>query len=208
NVRYREAFPTDTSLDAGQDRENIAKTFAMPHEALPRVTSLGGGEGNKRREGLAQEDAPNTGGGGSKKDKGKGKMTEPKQPSKEEVLKQMSIQLARDLEAKFAQEDLIIREQAKRDAEIARIHAEKELEIMIAELDRSNEMIAKTVELFGSMLAPQGKGSNHPSEPHHTPSAQDESLHHAHVTSLEPIPQSHKQTTSLESTIPSQSHSV
>nr|GEV48317.1 hypothetical protein [Tanacetum cinerariifolium] len=55
----------------------------------------------------------------------------------------MSIQLARDLEAKFAQEDLIIREQDKRDAEIARIHAEKELEIMTAELDRSNEMIAK-----------------------------------------------------------------
>nr|GFB19696.1 hypothetical protein [Tanacetum cinerariifolium] len=55
----------------------------------------------------------------------------------------MSIQLARDLEAEFAQEDLIIREQAKRDSEIARIHAEKELEIMIVELDRSNEMVAK-----------------------------------------------------------------
>nr|GFC83078.1 hypothetical protein [Tanacetum cinerariifolium] len=69
-------------------------------------------------------------------------MAEPEQPSKEEVLEQMSIQLARDLEAKFAQEDLIIREQAKRDAEIARIHAGKELEIMIVELDMS-AMIAK-----------------------------------------------------------------
>ncbi|GKG30050.1 hypothetical protein Tco_0419948, partial [Tanacetum coccineum] len=28
--RYREAFPTATSLDAGQDRENIPKTSAMP----------------------------------------------------------------------------------------------------------------------------------------------------------------------------------
>nr|GEU29556.1 hypothetical protein [Tanacetum cinerariifolium] len=36
----------------------------------------------------------------SKKDKGKGKMTEPEQPSKEKVLEQMSAQLARDLEAK------------------------------------------------------------------------------------------------------------
>nr|GEV03627.1 putative reverse transcriptase domain-containing protein [Tanacetum cinerariifolium] len=45
DVRYGEAFPTDTSLDEGQDRENIAKTSAMPHEALPRVTSLGGDEG-------------------------------------------------------------------------------------------------------------------------------------------------------------------
>nr|GEX24901.1 hypothetical protein [Tanacetum cinerariifolium] len=59
------------------------------------------------------------------------------------VLEQLSIRLARDLEAKFAQKDLIIREQAKRDFEIARIHAEKELEMMIAELDRSNEMVAK-----------------------------------------------------------------
>ncbi|GJS30757.1 hypothetical protein Tco_0491377 [Tanacetum coccineum] len=33
--RHRDAFPTATSLDAGQDRENIAKTSAMPHEASP-----------------------------------------------------------------------------------------------------------------------------------------------------------------------------
>nr|GEX11073.1 ribonuclease H-like domain-containing protein [Tanacetum cinerariifolium] len=43
DVRYGEAFPTVTCLDAVQYRENIAKTFAMPYEALPRVTSLGGG---------------------------------------------------------------------------------------------------------------------------------------------------------------------
>nr|GFC88640.1 hypothetical protein [Tanacetum cinerariifolium] len=107
DVRYEEAFPTVTSLDARHDRENITKTSAMPHEASPRVTSLDGGEGNmqqklqelmdicislerqhslmkervrsqdleitqlktrvktledneKRREGFAQKDAPNT----------------------------------------------------------------------------------------------------------------------------------------------------
>nr|GEV83810.1 hypothetical protein [Tanacetum cinerariifolium] len=38
----------------------------------------------------------------NKKDKGKWKMTEPEQPSKEKVLEQISAQLARDLEAKFA----------------------------------------------------------------------------------------------------------
>nr|GEV02752.1 ribonuclease H-like domain-containing protein [Tanacetum cinerariifolium] len=79
----------------------------------------------------------------SKKDKGKGKMTEPEQPSKEKVLEQMSIQLARDLKAKFSQEYKIIREQAERDSEIAKIHAKRELEMMIVELDKSNEMIAK-----------------------------------------------------------------
>nr|GEX00346.1 retrotransposon protein, putative, Ty3-gypsy subclass [Tanacetum cinerariifolium] len=70
-------------LEAFHIRENIAKTSAMPHEALPRVISLGGEErsqsqdleitqlktrvktledNEKRREGFAQEDAPNTGG--------------------------------------------------------------------------------------------------------------------------------------------------
>nr|GFA10264.1 hypothetical protein [Tanacetum cinerariifolium] len=188
DVRYEEAFPTDTSLDAGQDRENIAKTSAVPHEALPRVTSLSGGEGRPRllrimrggekdllrrmlqTRGVDQEEdllyrdksadkgrnstnemshvlgtlgaANILASGGlsvatpttrvtrslrgvvivsssliyanipsiSKEDKGKGKMTEPKQPSKEKI---------------------------------ARIHAEKELEMMIAKLDRSNKIIAK-----------------------------------------------------------------
>nr|GEV47147.1 hypothetical protein [Tanacetum cinerariifolium] len=251
DAKYREAFPTDTSLDAGQDRENIAKTSAMPHETLPKVTSLGGGEGRSRllrilrggdkallrrmlqtrgggeidqKEDLLDKDksadkgSDNTdemshvlgtlgaanilASGGlrlvfttaslsvatastcvslavatasrsfpttvifttasvatptirvtrssrgvvigssslisinipsiSKKDKGKREMTEPEQPSKEKVLKQISVQLARDLEAKFAQEDQVIREQAERDSEIAMIHAEKELEMMIA----------------------------------------------------------------------------
>nr|GEV01301.1 hypothetical protein [Tanacetum cinerariifolium] len=182
-VRYGEAFPTDTSLDAGQDRENIGKTSSMPYEALPRVTSLSGGEGSSlgavnilASGGLrsvfttaslsvatasivislvvatasgsfptttifttASVATPTTrvtrssrgvviGSSSpisvnipfiSKRDKGKGKMTEPEQPNQ------------------------ILREQAKRDSEIARIHAERELEVMIAQLDRSNEMDAK-----------------------------------------------------------------
>ncbi|GKE06489.1 hypothetical protein Tco_1398507, partial [Tanacetum coccineum] len=79
----------------------------------------------------------------SKKDKGKGIMTEPEKPSKEKVLDQMSAQLAKELEEEFALEDQRIREQAERDSEIARIHAQQELDMMIAELDRSNEMVAK-----------------------------------------------------------------
>ncbi|GJR88907.1 hypothetical protein Tco_0212918 [Tanacetum coccineum] len=47
---HGEAFPTATRLDAGQDRENIAKTSAMPHEASPGVTSLGGGEGSMQQQ--------------------------------------------------------------------------------------------------------------------------------------------------------------
>nr|GEV80025.1 hypothetical protein [Tanacetum cinerariifolium] len=38
--RYGEDFPTVSSLDVGQDRENIAKTSAMSYESSPRVSSL------------------------------------------------------------------------------------------------------------------------------------------------------------------------
>ncbi|GJY88319.1 hypothetical protein Tco_0502947 [Tanacetum coccineum] len=48
--RYGEAFPTATSLDAGHDMENIRKTFAMPYESFPRVTSLGGDEGDAEKD--------------------------------------------------------------------------------------------------------------------------------------------------------------
>nr|GFA52966.1 hypothetical protein [Tanacetum cinerariifolium] len=41
----REAFPTVFGLDAGQERENIIKTSALPHESSPRVTSLDADEG-------------------------------------------------------------------------------------------------------------------------------------------------------------------
>nr|GEU48276.1 putative reverse transcriptase, RNA-dependent DNA polymerase [Tanacetum cinerariifolium] len=177
DVRYGDAFPTDTSLDVGQDRENISNTSALPHEALPRVTSLGGGKGSVSPVvATASKSFPTVviftnasvatpttrvtrssrgvviGSSSlisaniltiSKKDKGKGKMTKPKQPSKEKVLEQMSVQPARDLEAKFAQEDQIIREQTERDSKIARIHADKELEMMIIKIDKSNEMVAK-----------------------------------------------------------------
>nr|GEW03074.1 ribonuclease H-like domain-containing protein [Tanacetum cinerariifolium] len=264
DVRYGEAFPIDTSLDAGQDREKIVKTYAMPHEALSRVTSFSG-EGSmqqklqelmdiytslqrqhslmkeriqsqeleitqlktmvktledneKRREGFAQEDAPNTGGidqgedlldREKSADKGSDSMDEMShvlgslgaadilasgglrsaftiaslsvatastcisptiatasgsfptaatfttssvatpttrvtRSSRGVIIRSSSLMsLARDLEAKFTQEDQIIREQAERDSEIAKIHAKRELEMMITELDRSNEMIAK-----------------------------------------------------------------
>nr|GEX77504.1 hypothetical protein [Tanacetum cinerariifolium] len=83
--RQGEAFPTISSLDAGQERENIAKTSAMPHESSSRVPSLDADKGTKikdqdleisglkervksledkerRRAETTQEDAPITGG--------------------------------------------------------------------------------------------------------------------------------------------------
>nr|GEW26918.1 hypothetical protein [Tanacetum cinerariifolium] len=47
--RHGEAFLTVSSLDAGQDRENIAKTSAMSHESSPRVSSLDADEGSMQQ---------------------------------------------------------------------------------------------------------------------------------------------------------------
>nr|GFA94280.1 hypothetical protein [Tanacetum cinerariifolium] len=44
-----EAFPIVSSLDAGQDKENIIKTSALPHESTPRVTSLDADEGSMQQ---------------------------------------------------------------------------------------------------------------------------------------------------------------
>ncbi|GJV14123.1 hypothetical protein Tco_1359446 [Tanacetum coccineum] len=257
--------PTATSLDAGQDRENIAKTSSMPHEASPGVTSIGGGEGSmqqklqelmdiynnlqqqhlvmeqkiqsqdleiiqlktrvktledneQRREGFAQEDAPNTGGMDQGEDLVE-KSTKKGSEDTEEVAHVLSSLEAANVlssggaastpadiatiaivtpiapagvatasgsfptaaifttasiatpytrrtrasrgiiiepshttsvptictkgKGKEKMEEQVLREQGEKDAEIARAQAERELGIMIAELDRSNELIAK-----------------------------------------------------------------
>ncbi|GKB85689.1 hypothetical protein Tco_0957961 [Tanacetum coccineum] len=79
----------------------------------------------------------------SKEDKGKGIMIEPAKPTKQKVQEQMIEHLARELEEEFAQENQRQKEQAARDVEIARPHTEGELKMVIDELDRSNEVIAK-----------------------------------------------------------------
>nr|GEU56190.1 hypothetical protein [Tanacetum cinerariifolium] len=48
--RQGEAFPIVSSLDAGQDRENITKTSALPHESSPWVTSLDADEGSMQQK--------------------------------------------------------------------------------------------------------------------------------------------------------------
>nr|GEV27439.1 hypothetical protein [Tanacetum cinerariifolium] len=45
-----EAFLTVSGLEVGQDRENIIKTFALPHDSTPRVTSLAADEGSMKQQ--------------------------------------------------------------------------------------------------------------------------------------------------------------
>ncbi|GJZ90956.1 hypothetical protein Tco_0662883, partial [Tanacetum coccineum] len=87
-------------------------------------------ENEKRREGFAQEDASNTRG----IDQGEDLLVE-------DTLKDSD----KSADKGSGNTDVManVLEQAERDDEIARVHAERELGMMITEHDRSNEMVAK-----------------------------------------------------------------
>nr|GEY96510.1 hypothetical protein [Tanacetum cinerariifolium] len=204
--RQGEAFPIVSSLDAGQNRENIAKTSAMPHESSLRVPSLYADEGNQDIEisGLKarvktledkershkepiQEDSPITRGimdigeelradksnekgsidteemvnllssmevanilssGGAAVSTASVSPTTAGVPTVSgsfptKLQEQIDARVAREMKEEFARENQRLSEQVARDSEIARIHAEEELNMMIEGLDRSNEVIAK-----------------------------------------------------------------
>nr|GEW24838.1 uncharacterized mitochondrial protein AtMg00810-like [Tanacetum cinerariifolium] len=81
--------------------------------------------------------------------KGKEIMVEsetPKQKKKKKVQEQIDAQVVRELEEQMAREYQRMSEQVARDAEVARIHAEEELQMMINSLDRSNETVLKYLQ--------------------------------------------------------------
>nr|GEY07571.1 hypothetical protein [Tanacetum cinerariifolium] len=57
-------------------------------------------------------------------------------------------QVAKEMEEEFARESQRLSEQLARDSEIARLHAEEELKMMIEGLDRNNEVIAKHLQEY------------------------------------------------------------
>nr|GFA51879.1 hypothetical protein [Tanacetum cinerariifolium] len=69
-------------------------------------------------------------------------------PKKKKLQEQIDAQVAREMEEEFARENQRLSEQAARDYEIARIHAEEELKLMIEGLDMSNEVIAKHLSKY------------------------------------------------------------
>nr|GEZ30341.1 hypothetical protein [Tanacetum cinerariifolium] len=77
------------------------------------------------------------------KRKGKEIVVESKTPKKKKVQEQIDVQLARELEEEMDCDAQRMNEQIARDAEIARIHAEEELQMLIDGLDMNNETIAK-----------------------------------------------------------------
>nr|GEV78084.1 putative reverse transcriptase domain-containing protein [Tanacetum cinerariifolium] len=80
--------------------------------------------------------------------KGKEKMVESDTPKKKKLQEQIDVQMAREMEEQHAREDQRMNEQIVRDAEITRIHAEEELQMLIDSLDRKNEMITKYLQEY------------------------------------------------------------
>nr|GEU58712.1 DNA-directed DNA polymerase [Tanacetum cinerariifolium] len=186
-----EAFPTVSSLEAGQDRENIIKTSALPYDSTPRVTSLAADKGNlgisslkarikliedrdKGTTTLSGDDAPIM---GRSLETGEEacveKSTEQRTvsvppvgeiptvgvptgsglvPNVSAIFTTASVvtpySRRKEMEEEMARDAQKMNEQIARDAEIARIHVEKELQMLINGLDRNNEFIAKHLQEY------------------------------------------------------------
>nr|GEZ79485.1 hypothetical protein [Tanacetum cinerariifolium] len=80
--------------------------------------------------------------------KGKETMVESETPKKNKVQEQIDVQLARELEEEMVRDTQRMNEQIARDAEIAKIHAEEELQMLIDGLDKNNETVAKYLQEY------------------------------------------------------------
>nr|GEW98362.1 hypothetical protein [Tanacetum cinerariifolium] len=120
------AFPTVSSLDVGQDMENIIKTSVLPHESSSRVTSLDADEGTVSVSPVAAATTVGV-------------------PTVSGLVPTVS--------AIFTTASVRLSEQLARDSKIARHHAEEELKMMIEGLDMSNEMIAKHLHEYEQAAA-------------------------------------------------------
>nr|GEY67088.1 hypothetical protein [Tanacetum cinerariifolium] len=80
--------------------------------------------------------------------KGKETLVESETLKKNKIQEQMDIHIARQLEEEMERDAQRMNEQIARDAKIARIHAEEELQSMIDGLDRSNETVAKYLQEY------------------------------------------------------------
>nr|GEZ67778.1 hypothetical protein [Tanacetum cinerariifolium] len=219
-----EAFPTVSGLEAGQDRENIIKTSALPYDSTPGITSLATDEGNMEISNLKAsikmlEDKDIGGAEPSGEDatiKGRSLETEEETaiekstgrrsndteelinvltsmdaatiltirvqavsvhpvikiptvdvptgsvlvptaksdtPKKKKLQEQIDVHVAREIEEQMAREDQRRNEQIIRDAKITRIHAEKELQMLIDGLDRNNKVIARHLHEYEQAAA-------------------------------------------------------
>nr|GFB83840.1 hypothetical protein [Tanacetum cinerariifolium] len=132
DVSEGEAFPTESGFIADQDRATIVKSSTLPHDSAPRVTSPAADEGTTVLAGGI--DVPT----------GSGFIPTIGPPATVISTSSEVGPTAKQQE----KEDMRMNEQIARDAEVAKIHAEEELQGLIDSLDQSNETIAKYLEEY------------------------------------------------------------
>nr|GFD22544.1 hypothetical protein [Tanacetum cinerariifolium] len=81
-------------------------------------------------------------------EKSREKIVESDMPKKKKIQEQIDVQVAREIEEQLAREDQRRDEQIGRDAEIAKIRAEEELQMLIDGLDRNNKTIVKYLQKY------------------------------------------------------------
>nr|GEY52087.1 retrovirus-related Pol polyprotein from transposon TNT 1-94 [Tanacetum cinerariifolium] len=85
--------------------------------------------------------------------KGKEKMVESDTSKKKKIQEKFDVQMAREIEEEMARDAQRMNEHIARDSEIAKIHAEEELQMLIDGLDRNNEVIAKHLQEYEQSAA-------------------------------------------------------
>nr|GFC18089.1 hypothetical protein [Tanacetum cinerariifolium] len=137
-----EACPTDSGFIADQDKVTIAKSSTLPRDSAPRVTSPAAEEGSMQQT-LNELTAFCT-----SLQRQHLELLAKFQAQEVEInrLKERIKILERIRRATREREDMRMNEQIARDAEVSRIHAEKEIQGMIDSLDKSNETVAKYLQ--------------------------------------------------------------
>nr|GEY24060.1 hypothetical protein [Tanacetum cinerariifolium] len=133
-----EACPTDSGLATDQDMANIAKTSTLTSDSTPRVNFLTADEGIMQQK-LDELTALCT---SLRLDEGE-EATERVSDDTEEMATELTSMDAASILTSGG---------IARDAEVARIHAEEELQMMINRLDRSNETLAKYLQEYEQIL--------------------------------------------------------
>nr|GFB47041.1 hypothetical protein [Tanacetum cinerariifolium] len=152
-----EACPTDSGFIADQDMATIAKSSTLPLDSAPRVTSPAAEEGSMKQtlneltafctslqrqhlELLAKFQAQEV-------EINRLKERVKNLEDKEEVIGDKSGDDA-PIKRRSTNEGEAPAEGIARDAEVARIHAEEEIQGMIDSLDKSNETVAKYLQKY------------------------------------------------------------
>nr|GEW40635.1 hypothetical protein [Tanacetum cinerariifolium] len=157
-----EDCPTDSGFIVDQDRATIAKSFTLPHDSAPRVTSHAAEEGKEMATVLTSMDAAtvlasrvvnvSTGSGSiptaSTPAEGLVPTSSEEVPIASPVFATATVVTPVTRRKGKEKEDQRRAKQIARDAEIAKIYAEEELQSMIDGLDSNNKTVAKHLEEY------------------------------------------------------------